>query len=69
MNFKVVIQQDEDGRFNASCPELEGCFLFGNTVEEAKKNITEAIELYLQDIPEEEISSIRIKVEIAEVTI
>ena len=69
MNFKVVIQRDEDGRFNASCPELEGCYSFGNTVEEAKKNITEAIELYLQDIPEEEISSIRIKVEIAEVTI
>ena len=69
MNFKVVIQQDEDGRFNASCPELEGCFSFGNTVEEAKKNIIEAIELYLQDMPEEEISSIRLKVEIAEVTI
>ena len=69
MRFKVVIQQDEDGRFNVSCPELEGCFSFGNTVEEAKKNITEAIELYLQNMPEEEISSIRLKVEIAEVTI
>jgi predicted RNase H-like HicB family nuclease len=52
MTFKVVIQQDEDGRFNASCPELEGCFSFGNTVEEAKKNIREAIELYLKDMPE-----------------
>ena len=54
MKFKIVIQQDEDGRFNASCPELEGCFSFGNTIEEAKKNITEAIELYLQDLGEEE---------------
>ena len=69
MIFKIVIQQDEDGRFNASCPELEGCFSFGNTVEEAKKNITEAIELYLQDLGEEEISSVRLKVEIVEVTI
>jgi len=69
MKFKVVIQQDEDGRFNVSCPELEGCFSFGNTVEEAKENIKEAIELYLQDLPEDEISSLRLKVEIAEVTI
>lgn len=69
MNFKVVIQQDQDGRFNVSCPELEGCHSFGDTIEEAKKNIAEAIALYLQDVPEEEISSIRLKVEIAEVTI
>jgi predicted RNase H-like HicB family nuclease len=69
MKFKIVIQQDEDGRFNASCPELEGCYSFGDTVEEAKENIAEAIALYLQDMPEEEISSIRLKVEIAEVTI
>jgi predicted RNase H-like HicB family nuclease len=69
MTFKVLILQDEDGRFNASCPELEGCFSFGNSVEEAKKNIREAIELYLRDMPEEEISSIRLKVEVAEVTI
>ena len=69
MKFKVVIQQDEDGRFNASCPELEGCFSFADTIEEAKKNIVEAIKLYLQDMPEDEISSIRLKVEITEVII
>ena len=46
-NFKIVIQQDEDGRFNATCPELRGCNSYGGTIEEAKKNIREAIELYL----------------------
>jgi predicted RNase H-like HicB family nuclease len=69
MTFKIVIQQDEDGRFNASCPELKGCHSFGDTIEEAKKNIREAIELYLENMPQEELSSIRLKVEIAEVTI
>ena len=58
MNFKVVIQQDEDGRFNASCPELKGCHSFGDTVEDAMKNIREAIELYLEDIPQSEIGKI-----------
>ena len=69
MNFKVVIQQDEDGRYNASCPELKGCYSFGNTVEEALNNIREAIALYLEDIPKEEIESIRLKVEFMEVAI
>lgn len=50
MNFKVVIQQDEDGRFNASCPELKGCHSFGNTVEDALNNIREAIDLYVEDV-------------------
>ncbi|MCD6216940.1 type II toxin-antitoxin system HicB family antitoxin [bacterium] len=48
MKFKIVIQQDEDGRFNASCLELKGCHSFGDTVEDAVKNIREAVELYLQ---------------------
>ncbi len=49
MNFKVVIQKDEDGRYNASCPELIGCNSYGNSPEDALKNIREAIELYLED--------------------
>ena len=69
MNFKVVIQQDEDGRFNASCPELKGCHSFGDTLEEAQKNIREAIELYLEDVPQAEIGKIRTKVEILEIAV
>ena len=69
MNFKVVIQQDEDGRFNVSCPELKGCHSFGDTVKEAQKNIREAIELYLEDVPKSEIEKIRTKVEILEIAV
>lgn len=69
MNFKIVIQQDEDGRFNVSCPELKGCHSFGDTIEEAQKNIREAIELYLEDIPQNEIGNIRTKVEIMEIAV
>jgi predicted RNase H-like HicB family nuclease len=49
MKFKIVIQQDEEGRYNASCPELKGCHSFGDTFDEALKNIREAIELYLDN--------------------
>jgi len=49
MRLTVIIQQDEDGRFNASCPEFVGCASWGLTYEDALKNIKEAIELYLED--------------------
>ena len=69
MKFKIVIQQDEDGRFNASCPELKGCHSFGDTVEDALKNIREAVELYLEDIPNESIPGIKYRVEFMEIKV
>lgn len=69
MKYKVVIQQDEDGRFNASCPELKGCHSFGDSIEDALRNIREAIELYLEDIPSEDIGRIRTRVEFLEVAV
>jgi predicted RNase H-like HicB family nuclease len=69
MNYKVVIQQDEDGRFNASCPELKGCHSFGDTFEDTLKNIREAIELYLEDVPGEDIDRIRTRVEFLEIAV
>ena len=43
--FTVVVEQDEDGWFIASCPALKGCHSQGKTYKEAMKNIREAIEL------------------------
>ncbi len=39
LNFKVIITQDEDGVFVASCPAIPGCHTQGDTYEEAEKNI------------------------------
>ena len=36
-------------QFHAFCPQLKGCHTFGNTLEEAIKNLKNAIELYLED--------------------
>ena len=44
----VVIEQDEDGFFVASCPALKGCWSQGETEEEAMANIREAIEGWLE---------------------
>jgi len=48
LNFKVIINQDEDGIFVASCPAIPGCHTQGETLEKAEKNIQEAIKLCLK---------------------
>jgi len=37
----------EAGSYSAVCPELPGCATAGDTEEEARRNIEEAIQLYL----------------------
>ena len=52
MKFRVVIEQDEDGKFIASCSTLPGCWSQGDTRDEAKRNITDAIKGYLESLEE-----------------
>jgi uncharacterized protein YjbI with pentapeptide repeats len=47
LKFGVVISASEDGYY-ADCPELEGCQVRGETLDEAQKNIKAAIEAYLE---------------------
>ena len=51
-DFTVVIEPDEES-FHAFVPVLPGCHSFGESVEEAKKNIAEAIELHVESMIEE----------------
>jgi len=46
--FTVVIEQDEDGIYVASVPELPGCHTQAETLDELNTHIKEAIELYLE---------------------
>ena len=48
MKFRIVLEFDpEAGSFSATCPELPGCASAGETEDEARQNIEEAIKLYL----------------------
>jgi predicted RNase H-like HicB family nuclease len=51
LEITVVIEKDEVGYY-AFCPQLEGCQSQGDTLEEVKANIQEAIELYLSTLSE-----------------
>jgi predicted RNase H-like HicB family nuclease len=52
--YAGVVREDEatDGSriFLAEVPELPGCMAHGETPEEAKQNLEEAIDLYLQTL-------------------
>jgi predicted RNase H-like HicB family nuclease len=47
--FTVVIERDEDGRFLAVCPALQGCYTEGEAEEEARALIKDAIRLHIED--------------------
>jgi predicted RNase H-like HicB family nuclease len=53
MHLKVVITRGQDGWYVVTVPALPGCISQGKTQKEAKKNIKEAISLYLE--PDEDI--------------
>jgi predicted RNase H-like HicB family nuclease len=46
--FTVVIERDEDDRFVAICPALQGCYTEGETEEEARELIKDAIRLHVE---------------------
>ena len=46
--FAAVIEKDEDGYY-AFCPELQGCYTSGDSFEEARANLADAIRLHAED--------------------
>jgi predicted RNase H-like HicB family nuclease len=48
-SFQIVIEKEKaDPGYYAYSPTLPGCFSNGKTIEEAKRNIREAVELHIQ---------------------
>jgi antitoxin HicB len=50
MKYRIVIEQDEDGKYVSHCPTLPGCWSQGDTREEAITNIKDAISGYLASL-------------------
>ena len=50
MTYRVYFERDEGGVFVATCSTLPGCASQGRTRAEARRNIQEAIELYLESL-------------------
>ena len=48
MKIKIVLEEQEEGGYTVYVPSLKGCISQGETLQDALKNIKEAIELYLE---------------------
>jgi predicted RNase H-like HicB family nuclease len=48
--FLVVIEQATDGSYSAYLPDVPGCVSCGDTVEEVKASIQEALDFHLEGI-------------------
>ena len=48
MLLKVLFEPSAEGGYTVSVPSLPGCISEGDTLEEARENIREAIALYLE---------------------
>ena len=69
MKLKVVLEPQEEGGYTVYVPSLPGCISQGETIEEALKNIKEAIELYLEPDEDELIEFRERKIKIEEIVI
>lgn len=53
MKASIVIEKDSYGYY-AFCPEMKGCHSQGESLDEVLSNIKEAVDLYLETLPDEE---------------
>lgn len=50
-SFEIVIEKEEDDEgYLAYSPTLPGCFSNGKTIEEARKNVREAIQQHVSSL-------------------
>lgn len=55
-SYTVIYEADPDGGFVASVPALPGCYSQGDTLADTKKNIVEAIKLYLETLQDDDVT-------------
>ena len=50
MKLQIILEPSDEGGYTVYVPALPGCISEGDNVDEAMKNIQEAIELYLEPV-------------------
>ena len=68
MKYTIILEKEEEGGYSAQCLELPGAISQGETKEEARNNIREAIEAVLE-VLNQEVKGLREVVEISAVEV
>ena len=66
--FYSIIHEEPGGRYSAEVPALPGCYTDGDSLEDVKRNLKEAIQLYLE-VSEEDLSDLPKGTQILEVAV
>jgi predicted RNase H-like HicB family nuclease len=53
MKYVYIIEKAADGSYSAYVPDLPGCTTSGDTPDEVRQNIREAVTLYLEALREQ----------------
>ena len=48
--YRVLLRREPESGYTAIVPSLPGCITYGKTLDEAKANVREAIELYIESL-------------------
>lgn len=59
LHFKVLIEQDADGLYIGSVPELPSCYTQAKSIEELRKRLKEVIQLVLESDSDARIAKIK----------
>ena len=51
--FRSIIEPDENNTFHGFVPALPGCHTWGETIQETKDNLQEAINIYIASIADD----------------
>jgi predicted RNase H-like HicB family nuclease len=52
MKYVYVIERANDGSYSAYVPDLPGCTTSGDSIDEVKANIKDAVNLYVDSLRE-----------------
>ena len=53
MTRYAIVIEGEPGNYSAYVPDLPGCVMVGETVEEVRENMHEAIQLHIEGLRED----------------
>lgn len=48
--YRVIIEPDENNTFHAYVPALPGCHTWGESLDETRENVRDAIDVYLRSL-------------------
>ena len=57
LHLPILIEIDEDGLYIVSCPLFKGCHSWGESIDDAMTNITEVIEMCLEETKMENLNT------------